>query len=354
MKTTNYLPFLLLTFLSSLIFLASCSDDDGGGGSLTPEDASVQLNAVATDMNDDVVTMVQSDGVQGALSLIDFIDNSSELGRVTPYQSDESKALFVQQSSKLAHYFTLGVADLLSEEPQDFTDFKGVYEWDPTLNDFNKIEESDILEIRFPVEESETNNGIFRLLEFEVVEIDFEELPTIIVADLSVDGEIQIDLDFSVNYSADGSPEKADIELSVLPFALDVSFDDTQATNTSLDATLLLEGANLVGIDVEVEFDSEEKIEPIRIEGEVSYGELRIIGSFSDTDMDNSDDGDPNDYFDLDLFIGQNKAGDIVFIFDNSIDDYVAYVQYADGTQENLEDILEDALNELEKAFDGV
>lgn len=347
MKIKNYLPFLLL------IFLASCSSDDGGED-LPAQDASAQLNAVAADMNDDVVTMVQSAGVQGALDLIDLIDNSSELGRITPYQSDESKALFVQKSGKLAHYFTNGIADLLGEEPQDFTDIKGIYEWDPTLNDFNKIEEADILEIRFPVEESETNNGVFRLLEYEVVEIDFDELPTLITADLSVDGEIQIDLDFSVDYSADGNPEMADIDLTVLPFALDVSFDDTQATTSALRAILLLEGANLVGIDVEVEFDSDEKIEPIGIEGEVSYGELRIVGSFSDTNMDNSDDGDPNDYFDLDLFIGENKAGDIVFVFDNSIDDYVAYVQYADGTQENLEDILENVISELEDAFEGV
>lgn len=333
------------------MLLASCSSDEGGGD-IPSEDASAQLNAVAASMNDDVVSLVQSEGVQGALSLIDFLDSSKEFGRITPYQSDESKALILQHSERLAHYFTLGVNNLLGEEPKDITELKGVYEWDPILNDFNKVEESDILEIRFPVEESETNNGVFRLLEVELVEIDFDELPTIIVADLSVDGTKYIDLDFSVNYSSEAAPEKADIELTVLPFALDVFFDDTQATTSSLDATLLLEGANLVGIDVDVEFDSEQKVEPISIAGEVSYGELRIVGSFSDTEMDDSAEGDPNDYFDLDLFIGLDKAGDIVFVFDNSIEDYVAYVQYADGTQENLEDILEDAIAELEDVFE--
>ncbi|MEQ9405360.1 MAG: hypothetical protein RIM99_17355 [Cyclobacteriaceae bacterium] len=339
MKIKHYLPIL------ALIFLASCSEDDNKDGGLTADEAKDQINAIADNLGNDVVTMVQSEGVEGALDLVDLLDNSTVFGRISPYQTDANKQFFTQQSSKLAHYFTNGVAQLLGEEPVDFTEKKDIYEWDPTIGDFvPQHAEVDFVEIRFPVEESTTNNGVFRLEKFEVVEIDGEELPTAIEANLTIDGgDPVIDLSFVVNYDSNGNPELADIYLAVLPFALDVSFNNTNASSTSLDASLLLEGENLLGIDVTVEFDSDEKLEPVSISGEVSYRNLRIVGNANLTFDINVDD--PNEFFDLALFIGFDKAGDIVFIED------VAHVEYADGSVEILEEILASVITEIEETF---
>lgn len=352
MRFRYYLP-VLMAFL-----IASCGNEEDN--SLDSVNASAQINAIAGEMNDDVVTLVQSEGVNGALSLVDLIENSAELGRVTPYEVLENRSFVANQINKISFSFTEGVAVALGQEPDDFTEIKGVYEWNFDLEDFEKTGESDFLIILFPVEESTTNNGEFRLTEFTVVEIDGEELPTSIQADLSVDGSKVIDLDFSVNYDSVGNPETANITLDVLPFALNLTFDDTQAQATSLAVTLFLEGSSLMGVDVDIMFDSEEKLEVNSVAGEVSYLDLRIVGSINDDQMDNSDDSNPNDYIDLALFIGENKAGDIVFILEEIIEDgqtyedWVPYVEYTDGTQEKLEDILQPVIDEIEDAFEDL
>jgi len=350
MKIKYFLPVL------SIIFLASCSNDENA----ELGNASDQINAIAGELNDDVVTLVQSDGVNGARTLFDLIENSNQFGRVSPYQMDENRALVTNQIDRISYSFTAGIARLLNEEPADFAENKGVYVWNFDLEDFEKTDDSEFIVLAFPTEGSTTNNAEFRLTEFTVIEIDGEELPTTIKADLSIDNDPLVDedpvieLDFVVNYSADGNPEVADIYLVAIPFALDITFDDSETSTTSLAVALLLNSESLVAVDVDVEFDSEAKLEPKTISGEVSYRTLRIVGSVSDDQMDNSLDSDPNDYIDLALFVGEDKKGDIVFLFEEIIEDgeiyedYVPYVEYADGSKEKLEEILEPVIDEIE------
>ncbi len=351
MKLKHYLPAIVIIF-------AACSDENDSG--LSPEGASAQISSIAGEMNDDVVTMVQSEGVQGALSLVELMENSTEFGRISPYTPDENQAFVQQQVGTIAYHFTTGVADALGEEPQDFIDLKGVYLWNFDLEDFEKVEESDFLVIGFPSEGSTTNNAEFRLTEYTVVEIDQEEWPTAIKADLAVDDVTYINLNLIVNYDSEGAIEAADITLDVLPFSLDLTFSDKEAQSSFLDVALLLEGEDLVGIDVEIEFDSEDKLEPVAISGEVFYRDLKIAGSISDTMMDESVDSNPNDYVDLDLLIADDKVGDIVFVLEEfedewgTYEEYVPYVQYSDGTQENLEELLEDVILEIEDLFEDL
>ncbi len=343
MKIRYYLPVLCV------IFLASCSSEENGLG---PENASDQINEVAGELNDDVVTLVQSDGVDGALTLIDLIDNSSHFGRIAPYQMDDNRAYVTNQIGQISYSFTTGIARLLNEEPADFVENKGVYEWNFDLEDFEKTEESDFIIIHFPTEGSTTNNAKFRLTEFTVVEIDFEELPTSIKADLTIDEDPLveedpiIDLVFAVNYDTNGNPETADISLDVIPFALEVDFDDTETSTTSLAVTLLLEGENLVGVDVDVEFDTADKLEPVFIEGYVQYLRLKILGDINLTF--NIDTDDPNDFVNLELLISEEKAGDIVY------DEDLAYVQYSDGSRELLEEILQPVIDEIDQVIEDI
>ncbi|MEP5610826.1 MAG: hypothetical protein ABJP45_01190, partial [Cyclobacteriaceae bacterium] len=224
MKIKYYLPIL------SIIFLAACTSEE----STDPKNSSAEINAVAGELSDDVVTLVQSDGVNGARTLIDLIENSDKFGRVSPYQMDENRALVTNQIDRIAYGFTTGVARLLNEEPADFVEYKGVYVWNFDMEDFEKTEDSEYLVLAFPTEGSTTNNAEFRLTEFTVIEIDGDELPTSIKADLTIDEDPLVDeepiiaLDFVVNYSADGNPEAADIYLVAIPFALDITFDDSE------------------------------------------------------------------------------------------------------------------------------
>lgn len=357
MKTRLLVPLLVL-------LLAACSEEESASD-LNSSQASNELVGVASNMSSDIVTLTQSQGIDGASALIDLLENSNVLSRVA-YSRNESLTYTTQQVSLVGQYFTFGVAALLQED-SELWDYKGRYVWDFELQDFeNQDPNLDVLIVEFPIEESTTNNGIFSLTEVSFIEINGEEYPTSIQATLSVsepgqDNVEVIDLDFSAQFGDDDSLDQADVSLDILPFSFELSFDDTQTTTASLGAALLLNGENITSINVTVQFDSEAKLEPISASGEVSYRTLRIVGSVSDDEMDASESSDPNDYIDLDLLIGADKAGDIIFIFEEVVDDdgfvfedYVAYVQYADATTEKLEDILDPVFDEIDELVDDL
>ena len=352
MKTKFYLSILI-----TLIFL-SCSDETTDG--LTSENASDEMSALAGEMNDDVVAMVQSEGLKGLVDFVDLLANSSEFGRISPYTPVENRSVVQQQVGVISHYFTTGLDVLDQPNDDDLTDFTGIYEWNFDLEDFEWKSDADILVLRFPTEGSTVNNAEFKLTEFEIQIIDGEEWPTSIKAELHVDETQYVNLDFTVNYSSIGDIETADIFLDVLPFSLDIRFDDTQSSSSSLAVSLLRDGVNIIGIDVTVDFSSEYKLEPVAVSGEVSYRNLKIVGSFSDPMMDESEDGNPNDYFDLALFINEEKIGDIIFVLEEieedgfTYDEYVAYVEYSDGSKENLEEILSEVISEIEDAVEDL
>ena len=337
MKINYFFPVLI-------ILLAACSKDDNNG-QLDASRASDEISVVASDMSGDVVTLIQSEGVKGAVALVDLLNVSTGLGRTSSFENDTDRALAARQAVKIGNFFSAKVVNLVETDPASIATVTGVYEWNSDTQDFDLIEESDILIIHFPVEDSPTNNGEFKLLAYESIDSEGEELPTTIQAELFVDEVKYIDLDFSANYSVDGAPEMADISLDVLPFSVEFSFNDTEAVSSSVSTAILLEGDHLVGVDVEVGFETEQKLTPTIMEGFVQYRGLKIAGS---VDLTYTGEGDPNQFFNLDLLINEEKAGDIVFVED------IAYVVYEDGSKEMVEEILATVIAEIETLLENL
>lgn len=348
--------FLTLTLLS-MMMMVSCSEDENN---LSSENAAIELSSIVGQMGDDVVTMIKSNGTDGAVELVKLLEDTEGLGRVAHYEPDAAKPFIIQKGHALSYYFATGVARTLDVDPDDITTQTGIWEWNNLVQNWVFVEESDILIVRFPAEGSSENNAEFRLVEYEEVLIDFEEYPTVIDADLSVDGEKVIDLDFNVNYADDGFPETADVFLDVIPFSFNISFDDTEAISSSFSSQILLEGENITGIELTVDYETSDKIEPVFIEGEVSYRSLSIEGSLDIVAADNSETGDPSDALDLDVLIDNEKIGDIIFVEEDITDEfgtyteYVPYIQYGDGSREKLEDIFNDIEEEIEDVLDEI
>lgn len=347
---------LLGVSILGLFILSGCNDDEAAKNvDLTAEDAKELVNGSTDNLGVDVVSLVESDGTQAIVDFANLLEGSQVIGgRVSQKEWTKGKLNLIIQ------YFVNGPAARTSnDEITSLEDIKGVYEWNPEIGDFDKGE-SEFFIVRFPTEGSETNNAELKISALEFVKIieDNGEFvneyyqPSIIVGYVKVDETTVIELDFEVNWTSVGAPEKANVSLFVLPFNFKLVFDDTFVQKSSILGSISINEELIVGVDLNVEFESAAKEKPVFFEGSVNYRDLKIVGDVDVRDI--GEDADPNDFINLSLFSGDAKVGDIVFMLEEiepGIEDYVAYVEYADGSRQNLEEILSPVLADIEEIF---
>ncbi|MEQ6167054.1 hypothetical protein AAOE16_07660 [Ekhidna sp. MALMAid0563] len=338
-----------------LSVLTSCQNDDEKNVDLNAEEASQAINASADQLSNDVVSLVESEGVSAMTNFAELLEGSEVIGgRVS------QKAWTKEQLDLIIQYFVNGPSTRTNNDhPTTFDDLKGLYEWNPAIQEFDK-EASEYFIVKFPTEGSETNNAELKISDLQFVTItktddgfvDEYEVPSVIVGYLKVDDVTYIELNFNVNWSSEGMPEEADVSLFVKPFTFTIKFDDTFATSASLLSSIYIDEELIIGIDLDVQFEDNTKEEPVYFEGSISYRTLKIVGNVDIREIE--EEGNPNDYINLALYSNDSKLGDIVFMLeevDGGFEDYVAYVEYSDGSKENLEEILEPVLAEIEAIF---
>ena len=226
--------------------LTACSDESElSNGELPAEQAKESLDQLSGQMQDDVVDMVSSNGIDALLDLIAFIEISDPFnGRAI----NDSKAVVNQLASgiqNVAKSFNTKskFAPNANEEEFSLSDYFGVYEWDTTSEMFVKTDEVvEYVELRFPVNESQaTNNGAFRIIKLEEQHFveEYITLPTAILAELYVDGNLSASLNFAANYSSIGFPENIAASLFLDPFTYDLAFswDTSGQVSASLNVS---------------------------------------------------------------------------------------------------------------------
>jgi hypothetical protein len=182
--------------------------------------------------------------------------------------------------------------------------------------------------------------------------MEFIYEPEEIKASLSVDGNEVASLDLAMEWDEEGFPLTADITVGIPPYTGNLTFDVSGSTKTTLSASIRHNDDILLATSVTVNYSdaskSEESIKDIA--GYVQVKNIKLQGEIDIEAMDQSQDGDPNDYVHLALYDGSSKIGNIVFVEElvDGFDEYVAYLEYADGSKEKLEDVLEPVITELE------
>lgn len=338
------------------IILTSCGEDENEpkAGTLTPDEASTQINVVADQMDSDIVEMVESEGVQALEDFaklfedVDSFENSRE----------EQQNWVKERISLISHAFVSGPTARVSDDDFSFDDIKGIWEWNAEKEEFEKSADAEVFTILFPTEGSSTNNAELSITKLEFVTItdadeygewSYEE-PSEIEAYLKVGDITYINVDVSITWNEFGVPTKASALLDIVPFSFALAFDDTQASSASASASISKSNETLMAVAGTITFASSEKEEVTFVEGFVQYANLKIAGTvdatFEWSDDENGAIDDLNDFVDLEVLIDDEKVGDILF------EDDIAYVVYADGTKENLEEILEPILQSIEDALD--
>lgn len=353
----NVFSILLLT----AIFLTSCGEDDGETDTnvdLTTEEASAAILETGELAAADLVSMTDSEGIA---ALNEFASLFADFDQ---FSGREEKQNWIKSKFKtISHYFVAGPAGRINEDEFVFDDIKGVYDWNPDIEDFDKTEESEFFIVNFPSEGSATNNAELKIIDLQfitVTETDewgsyTEDYPTSVDGSLKVDGETYVSVKASASWSDDGAPIKGDIDLLVSPFTFTLEFDDSEATKISGSASLSKDDQKLMAVDLGIDFKSSEKEEPSAISGFVQYSNVKVAGDIDvagydenayDSNGDMIDGFDGSEYINLEVLIDDEKVGDISFEED------IPYIIYLDGTKENLEELLESVIADMEEAFE--
>jgi len=343
--------------LASIFFIVSCESEEleTGLSNLTSEEASAVINDVAGQMDDDIIDMVESDGIK---ALEDFAAIFTD---VADFENGRAaKRSWIRKKLELiARAFVTSPASRVTDDDDFvFDDVKGVWIWNPKLDKFEKSSEEDVFIAKFPTEGSSENNAELTITKLELVmitssdewgEYSYQELSEA-EGSLMVDSEKVIELGVSISWSDEGYPTKGSAELDIAPFSFAAAYDDTQTTVSSASASISKNDEILMAVNGQIIFSSSEKASVTFVEGFVQYSNLKIDGtvdaSFEWSDENGEVVDDVNDFVNLDMLIDDQKVGDIVFEED------IAYLVYTDGTKENLEELLEPIIENIEESIE--
>jgi hypothetical protein len=338
-----------------LIGISACNDDEGPA-QLSKEDAQSRISEFNSTASGDLQGFADADGVQAIKDFFNLAQTDDPFGRIS-VDKGKFRAFFREKGKAFRSIF---VKDEALGRTQtgvfNFEEHAGVYAWDPLLGEqgeFKLIDESNIIIILFPTEGSETNNARLELTAYSEVEFYDEEFdeyryePAELKASLFVNQTKVASLDLVIEWDALGFPLSGSVTLEVAPYKATISFNDAAATSSSISASFIKGDRTLIATSVTANYSDDSKSEEslTTLEGYVQFLELKVQGTINAAAA-NEQEVDWNEIIDVALYHNNDKLGDIVFVMEN--DEPVAYLQYADGSTEKLETILQPVIDEIE------
>ena len=359
-KMTKLKTFSIL--LGTIFFAVSCSEDsetpggDSNDEDFTVEVATASLNTMSDDMHTDIVEMVNSEGTESLTDLVDLLSEDDIFSGRIDEKATSSQAIKERLKNFKKVFVPSSVLSVTEDDRFDFVSNLGVYNYNASIQEFEKSEEVvDDIQINFPTATSSTNNATLRILNYndtKVVE-DLEEIyyPTLILADLTVNDNIVVSLDYTGSFQVNGTPESVDVTLFVIPFDYVLTFSNTESLKSTIAFTVSKNDESVISTTATVTFKTQVKKLVSAVEGEITYRDHSIKGDVDVVGMEEFDEtqtGDINDYFNIALYEGTNKVGDVILEETADGEDYDAYLVYEDGSKELLETVLSPVIDEIE------
>lgn len=350
MKKQNLILSLLL--LTVLLGVSACGDDEAGKAS--KDEVKAAFEAANNQISNDLNTFSNSSGYEAMNQLSALTDESNPFGRKSSKKREQ-----VIENLKAGVYAIRGIvtnsttanARIKSDEPFNFNENKGVYEWNFQEEIFVRTDDSEIIEIWFPTEGSSTNNAEFRMTAYEEESTpngDEFYSPTLIKASILIDDTKELELNAEVEYGNDDQPVKGDVYYFVNPFALEIAFDDTESKSSSFSESLSKSGTILIGFGATVNFQDASKDES-SLKSASAYLQLVDIKLVVNAKMTESSSGDINDFIDITIKVKSKTGGKIILEQDEMTGEIVPFVKYNDGSTEPLENLLQDLSFEIEE-----
>jgi hypothetical protein len=349
---------LSLAALAAVIGFTSCDNDDDQKDStqLSKTEAKAKISSFNSSAKTDLQNLSDAEGLKAIGDLFELTDTDDPFGRVG---ADRKKLrhFFQQKSKSLKSIFSKNTAGRTAEESFNFEGNLGIYAWNPELGEageFEYIDNAEVIEIQFPTEGSVTNDAKLILTAYSEIEFydeEFEEVyyePTLLNASLYVDQAKVASIYLEAEWNQDGFPLAASLMLQVAPYKLNIEFDDSSVNASYVNISLLQNQETLIAIATTVKYKDSSKSEESlsSVDGYLQVKNLKVQGIING-DALNEQEIDWNDVVKVALYDGDKKLGDIIHVEENGA--YVAYLQYADGSKEKLETVLQPVVDEIEK-----
>jgi hypothetical protein len=331
--------------------LVACSSDKEQS-KLNPEQAKAAFNSAGESLSADIETFTSQEGFTAfeSLSALSGSEFILPFGR-TAKEKKDPRVMMKDGLFKLRHIITSPTQNerIAGEDPFNFEENYGVYEWSPNDQEFFQTNEIpvDYIEIHFPTDGSPTNDATFLLEEYEetYLQSDFSHEPTRILASLSIDDSEVASLDLSASYNEDDDVEIADITYEVIPYALTISYDNSGNTQTSFSETLSKSGNIIISWGILATWGNGKEPDefgdsnPTAIAGYVQLYNVRIDAAISVV-------GDEPSIV-ITVTVNGALAGNIGVDVDDFGNETV-FIYYTDGTSEPLDTALGDLAAEIE------
>ncbi|GCC52760.1 hypothetical protein SanaruYs_29990 [Chryseotalea sanaruensis] len=343
--------------LAGLLLFTACEKDETE--SLSANEAKQSLLAVDAGLSVELENFANAEGFKALETLAALTNSGSIFTTARVKEVRKNPNTYVRKAIANFQHMISEPSEsgrTQGDEPFNYDENKGVYTWNPQIEDFELTAQSNIIELRFPTEGSTTNNAVFRLTDYEEVSTPLgDELysASIIEATLDINNVKQASLSAEVTYKNNGTdePNFADISYFVNPYTLDIDLDDTKAAESSFSQYLSKGDDKLIGWDLTATYQGAKNLTtPTKVEGNVQLGSV-IFNIVITPPADPTEfTEDLNDYADISVSVNGKAAGQIIWVTEDGDFEATPYVQFNDGTKQALSEIfdsLEQSLNDL-------
>lgn len=344
---------LCWSILTGVVVMACQTEDIQTAPELATSEAETSLADLSFDLQVDVVEMLNTGGAKAASQLVNLVtsDDVFTLGNISEDRLAESRLhagltqfrkVFIPNESMNFEVSDSGCFDFV----KNF----GKYEWDSGKSVFVKSDSGiQHIEIHFPTAGASDNNATFRLLNYQESTLNQDGLsqcyPTLLVADLVVDGVLVSTLNIETNAGTNGL-EHVNIALFVSPFDYRVEFKQSEE-KSELTASINRETKEIFHSKLSGVLGNGNQPISGRIDVLLTYHAYEISGYINGAVLEG---GGNSENISLVLLDNDSKVGDIVFEPNaSSSEDLSAHVILHDGTKKPLDVVLEPMLDELEK-----
>lgn len=267
--------FYLISLALAATFFTSCKDDESKGGEKpkTPEDNKIAIQNSAIDMVGQFSELEATPAVQASISLgfiIDNFDGADEGARIATQDrisgiSYLNKSIIGFADTKLSMSGFANQPTKLSAEEEEsiqslFDDNKGVYEWNASTEDWDLTTAGgSVIQLKFPADkDGTTNNAVLTLKSYtgttiaNPIDEDYSgDLPESLSMDLTIDGSVEMEYSFDIDYNSNGEPEKVETSLLLNPFKLSYSATNT-TSKIGTSASLTNGKVTVIGVGYEI------------------------------------------------------------------------------------------------------
>lgn len=342
-----------------LIFLITGCDNNSEElkEPMTPEQAEEEILAMGELMSDDLVNMIQSDGAEALMDLSNLTLPQMDANQTARFNSSDLTKIKESLKVRAQGFSQVFLPEQIGARTKErfvFEDHLGIYtynfefdSWDYTSGGIDHIQ------LVFPTEGSTENNAKFSLFDYEEVVItqnygDFVDEyinPTVIDAALEIDEIMVATLDFQASWNEIGDPTSATVALMLKPFQYNITFDDLDATKSSLDVSVTHDDEFLIGSGFDITFISAEKEKLSEAIGYTGYRDFRIDATVDVEGFENAtEESDLQEFYSAVLTKDGQKVGDIELDFENE----VVYIVFANGEKKDLAVLLAPVFDEIE------